>query len=45
MWARARSPIAGRIFFAEQDNWPAPAIETALTEALRTAPAVTAVLG
>lgn len=45
VWARARSPIAGRIFFAEQDNWPAPAIETALTEALRTAPAVTAVLG
>ena len=45
VWARARSPIAGRIFFAEQDNWPAPAIETALTEALRTTPAVVRALG
>ncbi|MCC6994132.1 MAG: FAD-dependent oxidoreductase [Deltaproteobacteria bacterium] len=45
VWARARSPIAERIFFVEQDNWPAPALETALTEALRSAPAVEAALG
>lgn len=37
VWAKARRPIGGRIFFAEQDNGPAPAIETSLTEALRAA--------
>ena len=33
-WAAARAPIDGRIYFSEQDNWPAPCIETAFQCAL-----------
>lgn len=39
-WAAARAPIGGRIFFCEQDNWPAPCIETAFLCALETEAAV-----
>jgi predicted NAD/FAD-binding protein len=44
-WARARETIGDRIFFCEQDNWPAPCIETAFTCALATEPAVRRVVG
>ncbi len=44
-WARARATIGGRVFFCEQDNWPAPCLETALTCALATEPEVRRAVG
>lgn len=38
------APFRGRVFFAQQDTWALPAFETAVTEALLTAPRVTRVL-
>lgn len=35
-----RKPFRERVFFAEQDNWALPAFETALAEALNSAPAI-----
>lgn len=35
-----RAPFRRRVFFVQQDNWALPAFETAVTEALLTAPAV-----
>jgi protoporphyrinogen oxidase len=40
-----RAPLAGRVFFVNQDNWALPAFETAVTEALHFAPQVERVLG
>lgn len=37
---RLRRPFGRRIFFAQQDNWALPALETAATEALLWAPEV-----
>ncbi len=39
-WAAARAPIGDRVFFCEQDNWPAPCIETSFLCALETEKAV-----
>jgi phytoene dehydrogenase-like protein len=39
-----RAPLAGRVFFVNQDNWALPAFETAITEALHYAPQVDGVL-
>jgi monoamine oxidase len=39
-----RAPFAGRVFFAQQDDWALPAFETAITEALLVAPEVERVL-
>ena len=44
-YALVTAPIGGRIFFCEQDNWPAPCIETAFLCALEVEPAVRRVLG
>jgi len=44
-WARARASIGGRVFFCEQDNWPAPCLETAFTCALATEPEVRRAVG
>ncbi|MEP0774353.1 MAG: FAD-dependent oxidoreductase [Acidobacteriota bacterium] len=38
------APFRGRVFFAQQDTWALPAFETAVTEALLTAPRVARVL-
>ncbi|MBI2374885.1 MAG: FAD-dependent oxidoreductase [Deltaproteobacteria bacterium] len=43
-WARARTPVGDRIIFVEQDNWPAPAIETCFLEALSAEPVVDKIL-
>ena len=40
-----RQPIADRIFFANQDNWALPAIETAMQEAFHFVPAIKAAIG
>ncbi|MBI4820988.1 MAG: FAD-dependent oxidoreductase [Deltaproteobacteria bacterium] len=44
-WARARETVSDRIFFLEQDNWPAPAIETCFTNALLAESAIKKSLG
>ncbi len=41
---RACSPVGGRIFFCNQDDWALPAIETCLTSALRVAQQIKAVV-
>ncbi len=38
------APFRGRVFFVQQDTWALPAFETAVTEALLTAPRVARVL-
>ncbi len=40
-----RRPIGGRLWFANQDNWSLPAVETALGEAMWVAAQVDAALG
>ena len=45
VWEKARRTIGDRIFFCEQDNWPAPCIETALSCALQVEPEVRRVVG
>lgn len=41
---RAHQPVAGRVFFANQDNWVNPSFETAFEEALRAAQGARGVL-
>jgi hypothetical protein len=42
---QVRKPHQGRVFFAHQDNWALPAIETSLLEAIHFAPQVAAAAG
>jgi len=42
---KARAPFRERVFFVEQDNWALPAFETAVTEALTSAPKIKEFLG
>lgn len=39
------APFRGRVFFVQQDTWALPAFETAVTEAILTAPLIGGVLG
>jgi hypothetical protein len=40
VFSRINKPFQGKVFFANQDNWAAPALETSVLEALRWAPQV-----
>lgn len=43
--AAARAPVGGRVFFANQDDWALPSVETCLTRAIEVGAQVRAVSG